>query len=145
MQTLVTIWANRLYRFDYFTNPDEMATKELYSDIVKANLSDDTKKDILRLVGYMSDTDHIKARRESPNLVRQPMWDEGAGPVLKRVIMSLLDISNVVQFTPRPAAKRFKFVMDDGAAYDVVARNMREACIAWAQFGRDPLEIAMVM
>lgn len=40
--------------------------------------------------------------------------------------------------------KRYRFVMDSGVAYDVVARDFRAACLVWEQFRLDPREIAAV-
>lgn len=37
--------------------------------------------------------------------------------------------------------KRFKFVMEDGQAIDILAPNFRSACLRFDAFGADPKKI----
>jgi hypothetical protein len=40
--------------------------------------------------------------------------------------------------------KRYRFIMDCQATYNVIARDFREACAQWERFGLDPRNIAAV-
>lgn len=40
--------------------------------------------------------------------------------------------------------KRFKFVMEDGSAVDIIAADFRSACLRFDAFGIDPREIREV-
>jgi hypothetical protein len=37
--------------------------------------------------------------------------------------------------------KRFKFVMEDGSAVDIIAADFRSACLRFDAFGVDPQDI----
>jgi hypothetical protein len=40
--------------------------------------------------------------------------------------------------------KRFKFIMDDATELNIIARDFREACIIFDQYGEDPREITAI-
>ena len=101
-------WADKLGCFDHFymfsdsmdvwTKGSEKE-KVLREEVEKANLSDDEKETILKVIGIRSDASYKEAHIKYDCIAKSNLWDEKDGPALKQACTSIL-----YQTAPNPAA-----------------------------------------
>jgi hypothetical protein len=101
MNNRVDYWVNRFFGFDIYTDHSDDysvvlsgrdARYELSTDLKTAELTDSEKLEILEQVGRLSDARYIANLERYSCAVKKPLWNEGAGPDLKRFVKSYLEV-----------------------------------------------------
>lgn len=92
-------WADKLSGFDHFYMfSDSMDVwrkgsekeKVLREEVEKANLSEDEKETILKVIGIRSDASYREAHIKYDCIAKANLWDEKDGPALKKACTSIL-------------------------------------------------------
>lgn len=95
----IDLWVKRLYYFDHWTEySDDHSVwrqgvenkQKLRAELQQANLTAEEKQTILARVGVLSDDRYKESLAKYSCIAERPLWDEGEGPELKRVIRGYL-------------------------------------------------------
>ena len=99
MTDVIEYWSNKFLSFDFWTAYSDdyrvykrgrEAEQALHKEVQDAKLSDYEKEQILARTGIESDRRYLESRQKYSCVAEAPLWNEGDGPDLKRIVRAYL-------------------------------------------------------